>query len=142
MRPYFPTCFCSRMKQNHFRIFKKTKRNSTVQKSLVLLLDILMISSHRITLITVNTSQTPSELELKDTTDTKRTASYRYLFLNTDTDGCTKLYDIRDELLIVYYSFCSSSISYLLSYGVYMLYFCNFPELLMRLNCSNLTMKF
>lgn len=65
----------------------------------------------------------PSELEIKDTTDTRRTASYLDLFLNIDTDGRlhTKIYDKRDDFNfpIVNFPCLSSNIPSAPSYGVY-----------------------
>ena len=65
----------------------------------------------------------PSELEIKDTTDTRRTASYLDLFLNIDTDGRlhTKIYDKRDDFnfLIINFQFLSSNIPSAHSCGVY-----------------------
>ena len=42
----------------------------------------------------------PSALEIKDTTDTDKSASYLDLFLEMTTDGMlnTKIYDKRDDL--------------------------------------------
>ena len=56
----------------------------------------------------------PSELEIKDTTDTRRTASYLKIFLNIDVDGRlhTKIYDKRDDFNfpIINFPFLSSNI--------------------------------
>ena len=65
----------------------------------------------------------PSELEIKDTTDTRRSASYLDLFLEIDTDGRlkTKIYDKRDDFSfpIVNFPFLSSNIPSAPAYGVY-----------------------
>ena len=65
----------------------------------------------------------PSELEIKDTTDIRRTASYLDLFLNIDTDGRLhmKIYDKRDDFNfpIINFPFLSSNIPYAPSFGVY-----------------------
>ncbi|CAC5383024.1 unnamed protein product [Mytilus coruscus] len=57
----------------------------------------------------------PSELEMKDTTDTRRTASYLDLFLHIDTDGRLhiKIYDERDDFntSIINFSFLASNIT-------------------------------
>ena len=52
----------------------------------------------------------PTELEIKDTTDTDRFASYLDLHLEIDSEGRlrTKLYDIRDDFDIA--SHCELSI--------------------------------
>ena len=63
------------------------------------------------------------ELEIKDTTDTDRAASYLDLHLEIDSE-CrlrTKLYDKRDDLnfRIVNFSFIYSNIPAAPSYGLY-----------------------
>ena len=65
----------------------------------------------------------PKELEIKDTTDSRRSASYLDLFLEIDTQGrlCTKLYDKRDDFNfpIVNFPFLCSNIPSAPAYGVY-----------------------
>ena len=65
----------------------------------------------------------PSELEIKDTTATRRTASYLELFLNIDTDDrlYTKIYDklVDFNFQIINFSFLNSKIPSSPSYGVY-----------------------
>ena len=62
----------------------------------------------------------PIGLEIKDTTDTDRTASYLDLHLEIDNEGWirTKLYDKKDDFnfLIVNFPFICSNIP---AYGVY-----------------------
>ena len=63
------------------------------------------------------------ELEIKDTTDTYRSASYLDLHLEIDSEGQlrTKLYDKRDDfnLPIVNFPFICSNIPATPAYGVY-----------------------
>ena len=65
----------------------------------------------------------PSELEIKDTTDTRRSALYLDLFLEIDKDGFlkTRIYDKRDgfNFPIVNFPFLSSNIPAAPAYGVY-----------------------
>jgi hypothetical protein len=68
-------------------------------------------------------SSSPIELEIKDTTDTDRYASYLDLHLEIDSEGRlrTKLYDKRDDFnfLIVNFPFICSNIPAAPAYGVY-----------------------
>jgi len=63
------------------------------------------------------------ELEIKDTTDTDRSASYLDLHLEIDSEGRlrTKLYDKGDDFnfAIVNFPFICSNIPAALAYGVY-----------------------
>ena len=65
----------------------------------------------------------PIELEIKDTTDIDRTASYLDLHLEIDSEGRfrMKLYDKRDEFNfpIVNFPFICSNIAAAPAYGVY-----------------------
>ena len=65
----------------------------------------------------------PNELEIKDTTDTVKSASYLDLFLCIDNEGRlnSKLYDKRDDFdfPIVNFPFLSSNIPASSAYGVY-----------------------
>ena len=65
----------------------------------------------------------PIELEIKDTTDTDRSASYLDLHLEIDSEGWlrTKLYDKRDDFNfpIVNFPFMCSNIPAAPAYGVY-----------------------
>jgi len=65
----------------------------------------------------------PIELEIKDTTDTDRSASYLDLHLEIDSEGRlrTKLYDKRDDFNfpIVNFPFICSNIPAAPAYGVY-----------------------
>ena len=65
----------------------------------------------------------PIELEIKDTTDTDKSASYLDLHLKIDSEGQlrTKLYDKRDDfsVLIVNFPFICSNIPAAPAYGVY-----------------------
>jgi hypothetical protein len=65
----------------------------------------------------------PVELEIKDTTDMDRSASYLDLHLEIDSEGWlrTKLYDKRDDLNfpIVNFPFICSNIPAAPAYGVY-----------------------
>ena len=65
----------------------------------------------------------PIELEIKDTTDTDRSASYLDLHLEIDSEGRlrTKLYDKRDDFNfpIVNFPFLCSNIPAAPVYGVY-----------------------
>ena len=65
----------------------------------------------------------PSELEIKDTTETARSASYLDLHLEIDSEGRlkTKLYDKRDDFSfpIVNFPFLCSNIPAAPAYGVY-----------------------
>jgi hypothetical protein len=60
----------------------------------------------------------PIELEIKDTTDTDRSASYLDLHLENDR---TKLYDKRDDFnfLIVNFPFICNNMQAAHAYGVY-----------------------
>ena len=66
----------------------------------------------------------PNELEIKNTTDTIKSASYLDLFIQIDRNGhlSTKLYDKRDDFNfpIVNFPFLSSNIPSSPAYGVYM----------------------
>lgn len=65
----------------------------------------------------------PSELDIKDTTESRRSASYLDLYLEIDKDGRlnTKVYDKRDDFSfpIVNFPFLSSNIPTAPAYGVY-----------------------
>ena len=65
----------------------------------------------------------PIELEIKDNTDTDRSASYFDLHLEIDSEGRfrTKLYDKKDDFNfpIVNFSFICSNIPAAPAYGVY-----------------------
>jgi len=65
----------------------------------------------------------PIELEIKDTTDTDRSASYLDIHLEIDSEGRlkTKFYDKRDDFnfRIVNFSFICSNISAAPAYRVY-----------------------
>ena len=65
----------------------------------------------------------PIELEIKDTTDTDRSASYLDLHLERDSEGQlrTKLYNKRDDFSfpIVNFPFICSNIPAAPAYGVY-----------------------
>jgi hypothetical protein len=65
----------------------------------------------------------PIELEIKDTTDTDRSASYLDLHLEIENEARlrTKLYDKRDDFNfpIVNFSFICSNIPAALAYGIY-----------------------
>ena len=65
----------------------------------------------------------PYELEIKDTTDTTKSASYLDLYLEIDNDGRlkTKLYDKRDDFCfpIVNFPFLCSNIPAAPTYGVF-----------------------
>ena len=63
----------------------------------------------------------PGQLEIKDTTNTVKSASYLDLHLKIDTRGRlnTKLYDKRDDFPIVNFPFLSGNIPMAPSYGVY-----------------------
>ena len=65
----------------------------------------------------------PKELEIKDTTDSARSASYLDLLLEIDEDGklMTKLYDKRDDFSfqIVNFPFLCGNIPSAPAYGVY-----------------------
>ena len=66
----------------------------------------------------------PPELEIKDTTETRRSASYLDLLLEINPDGILKsrTYDKRDDFSfpIVNFPFLSSNIPSSPAYGVYM----------------------
>ena len=66
----------------------------------------------------------PIELEIKDTTDTDRSASYLDLYLEIDSEERlrTKLYDKRDDFNfpIVNFPFICSNIPAAPTYGVYL----------------------
>ena len=72
------------------------------------------------------------ELEIKDTTDTDRSASYLDLHLEIDSEGRlrTKLYDKRDDfnLPIVNFSFICSNIPAAPAYGVYISHTLRYPR--------------
>ena len=90
--------------------------------SLILLSDILRISLNNPYVSQYSHLIYPSELEIKDTTDTRRTASNIYLLLDIDTEGRlhTKIYDKRDDFNfpIINFPFLSSKIPSAPSYGV------------------------
>ena len=64
----------------------------------------------------------PIELEIKDITDTDRSASYLDLHLEIDSEGQlrTKLYDKRDDFNfpIVNFPFICSNVSAVPAYGI------------------------
>jgi hypothetical protein len=65
----------------------------------------------------------PDELEIKDTTESDKSASYLDIFLNIDSNGrlTTSLYDKRDDFdfAIVSFPFLCSNIPLSPTYGVY-----------------------
>ena len=65
----------------------------------------------------------PDELEIKDTTESGRSASYLDILLNIDSDGrlTTTLYDKRDDFdfAIVNFPFLCSNVPLSPAYGVY-----------------------
>jgi len=72
------------------------------------------------------------ELEIKDTTDTDRSASYLDIHLEIDSEGRlrTKLYDKRDDfnLPIVNFPFICSNIPAAPAYGVYISHTLRYPR--------------
>ena len=82
----------------------------------------------------------PFELEIKDTTDTNRSASYLDLHLEIDGEGWlrTKLYDKRDDFnfLIVNFPFICSNIPAVPAYGVYISQLIDIPELVVPIRIS------
>jgi hypothetical protein len=82
----------------------------------------------------------PFELEIKDTTDTNRSASYLDLHLEIDGEGRlrTKLYDKRDDFnfLIVNFPFICSNIPAVPAYGVYISQLIDIPELVVPIRIS------
>jgi len=80
------------------------------------------------------------ELEIKDTTDTDRSASYLDLHLEIDNEGRlrTKLYDKRDDfnVLIVNFPFICSNIPAAPAYGVYISQMIDIPELVVPIRIS------
>ena len=74
----------------------------------------------------------PIELEIKDTTDTVKSASYLDLHLEIDNEGRlkTKLYDKRDDFSfpIVNFQFLSSNIPAAPAYGVYISQFIRYSR--------------
>jgi hypothetical protein len=75
----------------------------------------------------------PIEPEIKDTTDSDRSASYLDLHLEIDSEGRlrTKLYDTRDDFNfpIVNFRFVCSNILSAPAYGVYISHLIDIPEL-------------
>ena len=65
----------------------------------------------------------PDELDIKDTTESDKSASYRGILLNIDSNGrlTTSLYDKRDDFnfAIVNFPFLCSNIPLSPVYGVY-----------------------
>ena len=63
----------------------------------------------------------PDELEIKDTTESDRCASYLDILLNIDSIGrlTTTFYDKRDDFAIVNFPFLCSNVPLLPTYGVY-----------------------
>jgi hypothetical protein len=65
----------------------------------------------------------PDELEIKDTTESDKSASYLDILLNIDSNGrlTTSLYDKRDDFdfAIVNFPFLCSNIPLSPTYGVY-----------------------
>jgi hypothetical protein len=82
----------------------------------------------------------PFELEIKDTTDTNRPASYLDIHLEIDSEGRlrTKLYDKRDDFnfLIVNFPFICSNIPAAPAYGVYISRLIDIPELVVPIRIS------
>jgi hypothetical protein len=73
----------------------------------------------------------PIQLQIKDTTDTDRSASYLDLFLEIDTEGWlrTNLYDISDDFNfpIVNFPFICCNIPAAPAYGVYISELIRYP---------------
>ena len=82
----------------------------------------------------------PIELEIKDTTDTDRSASYLDIHLEIDSKGRlrTKFYDKRDDFNfpIVNFPFICSNIPAAPAYGVYISHLIDIPELLVPIRIS------
>ena len=83
----------------------------------------------------------PIELEIRDTTDTNRSASYLDLHLAIDSEGWlkTKPYDNRDDynFPIVNFLFICSNIPAASAYGVYISLSCyDIPELVIHIRIS------
>ena len=82
----------------------------------------------------------PIEFEIKDTTDTDRSASYLDLHLEIDSEGRlrTKLYDKRDDFNfpIVNFPFVCSNIPAAPAYGVYISHLIDISELVAPIRMS------
>ena len=82
-----------------------------------------LVISDRLYLLVYQIAHSESKLEIKDTTDTVKSASYLDLHLEIDNEGRlkTKLYDKRDDFSfsIVNFPFISSNIPAAPAYGVY-----------------------
>ena len=63
----------------------------------------------------------PDELEIKDTTESDKYASYSDILLNIDSNGrvTTTLYDKSDDFAIVNFTFLCSNVPLSPAYGVY-----------------------
>ena len=114
------------MRQTSFKGFSRIKIENrklaqTFKSSIFYIADVLSLNNsrfgdylHRIY---------PNELEVKDTTDIQKSASYLDFHLEIDNGGRlkTKLYDKRDDFTfpIVNFPFISSVITAAPAYGVY-----------------------
>jgi hypothetical protein len=83
--------------------------------------DVLSINNHNFHNYAL--SIYPDELEIKDTTESDKSASYLDIFLNIDSSGrlTTSLYDKRDDFdfTIVNFPFLCSNVPHSPAYGVY-----------------------
>ena len=124
MPPYLQTYFYIHTKQNLFRNcygIKTKKLAVSFNLTYRYIDDVLSINNHNfhnyVHLIY------PDELEIKDTTESDRCASYLDILLNMDSDGrlTTTLYDKRDDFdfAIVNFPFLCSNVSLSPAYGVY-----------------------
>ena len=101
--PFWPTCSCTRMKQNSFGTFLKTKRKSSSLQN-------TMNNTHFSKYLHLIY---PSDFENNDT-NFKKTALNLDLFLNINTNERfhTKIYDKRDDFNSQLSIFHSSAVTY------------------------------
>ena len=121
---FSPTCSFIRMRQTSYRGFSrkiKKKLARSFNFTLRYIDDVLSLNNSRFGDFVDRIY--PIELEIKDTTDTDRSASCLDLHLEIDSEGRlrTQLYDKRDDfnILIVNFPFICSNIPAAPAYEVY-----------------------
>ena len=121
---FFPTCSIIRVMQTSFRGFsRKSKKKLPRSFNFTFCYIDYVLSLYNSRFGDFVDRIYPIELEIKDTTDTDRSASYLDLHLEIHSEGLwkTKLYDKRDDfnLSIVNFSFICSNIPAAPVCGVY-----------------------
>jgi hypothetical protein len=138
---FSPTCSIIRMRQTSCRGFSRKSEKKLARSfnfTFRYIDDVLSLNNSRFGDFVDRIY--PIELEIKDTTDTDRSASYLDLHLEIDSEGRlrTKLYAKRDDFNfpIVHFPFICSNIPQHLHMEYISLSWCDIPELVIPIRIS------